>query len=122
MGDTSEDAPESRAATTRREFIGGAAVVLTVVGAVVGKRVARALSPAPTRAQCEALLSRWLSHASRQRDPAVDDEDVAGAEALARTKPEYLADVDRCQRELTAEEVACGIESTYEDALERCVQ
>lgn len=121
MSAASDDAPDSRA-STRREFFGGAAVVLGVVGAVVGKRALRALSPAPTRAQCEALLSRWLSHASRQHDPAVEDDDVAGAEALARTKPEFVADLDRCQNELTADEVVCGIESTYEDALERCVQ
>ncbi len=109
-------------AVARRDLLGGAAVVLGLVGVVSGKRLLRALSAAPTQAQCEALVARWVEHASRQRDPAVDDDDVAAARAAAPSTPEYVADLERCREQLTAEEVACAVEATYLDALERCVQ
>jgi hypothetical protein len=106
----------------RRELLGGVAVVLGVTGFVLGKRVVRALATPPSREDCEALLERWLEHASRQRDPLVDDTDVAVARERARTRPEFLADLERCEEQLTKGEVECGIEAPNADALERCVQ
>ncbi len=109
----------------RRELFGGAGVVLAVFGVVLGKRAARAISVATrgaTREQCETLLDHWINHASRQQDPLVQDDDIERAEQVARGKPEYLVDLQRCEDELTSAEVACGIGAPNADAFERCVQ
>jgi hypothetical protein len=123
---TPSEATSSERAS-RREFLGGAGVVVAVTGAVVGQRGWRWLSrvafgQTPSHDQCEQLLARWLSHASRQRDPLVEERQIDQAEALARQKPQYVVDLARCENELTSDEVACGIEAPNADALERCVQ
>lgn len=107
----------------RREFLAGLAIVLGVAGFVAAKRVWRGFAASPTPEQCTALLDRYLDHKSRQRDPELDDNDIARARQKARAdEPAYLSDLAACRDQLTAAEVECGIATSNVDDLERCVQ
>jgi hypothetical protein len=116
-------ASEEASRPARREFLAGLAIVLGVAGFVASKRIWRSIAASPTAEQCTALLDRYLDHKSRQRDPELDDNDIARAREKARAdEPAYLSDLAACRDQLTAAEVECGIASSNVDDLERCVQ
>jgi hypothetical protein len=120
------DLPASEAShdprPARRDALGAVLVVLAVLTAAVATRIVRILSPQPTVTQCEALLDRYVEHASRQHDPAVDDQDIAHAIGSSREEPKRDADVQDCRRRLSAAQVTCALECHDVDAIERCLQ
>lgn len=108
--------------TLRRDFFAALAVVGALVTLVVGKAVVTRLMPRPTEAQCTALLDRYVEHASRARDPALDDGDIQAAVSRAQTDASRARDLAACERELSASEVECGLRSPNVDEMERCLQ
>jgi hypothetical protein len=106
----------------RRDFIAALTVVVAVVLIVAGKFVVERLMPRPSPAQCAALLDRYLEHASRAADPAVDEGDIEATRTRAETDASRYRDLSACERELTRAEVECGLASPNVDEMERCLQ
>jgi hypothetical protein len=107
---------------TRRDFFAALVVVTLIGGLVLGKWLFQRFAPRPSEQQCSELLDRYLEHASRQRDPAVDDDDIDAARERSLAEPTRMADVRACQRELTESQVRCGLASPNVDDMERCMQ
>lgn len=113
----------SEVTAARRDLWLSLAVIALVVGVAAGKQLVQRFGARPSQEACEALLDRYLEHASRQRVPDVDDDDIGRAQAASRERPEARdRDLLACQRELTADQVTCGLAAPNVDELERCVQ
>ena len=122
MPEVTTSPPGAEAPRRRRDMIAALAVVGLVVGAVVAKRVAHALAPAPSEQQCADLLDHYLAQASRQQHPDVKDEEVKRAQQSVHGQRSQLVEVDRCRHQLSAAQVECGLRSGNVDELERCLQ
>ena len=117
------DSPGASATTAEQRFgfVASLAVMVLVIGVVLGGKLYRSLSPRPDESQCAELLDRYIEHKSRQRYPEVKDEAIARAQ---RTVPVATkrADLDNCRRELSAAQVSCGLRAPNIDEIERCLQ
>jgi hypothetical protein len=118
----SEVTPSVPPSGARWDMVAALVVVVGLVGFVVARTVAQSLAQRPSAEQCGALLDRYLDHASRQHDPNVESDDVARAIRASEGNPTRLADLQRCQSDLTASQVECALDSPNVDELERCVQ
>ncbi len=122
-GQETNDEPSGHDRLARRRALLAAVVVMALVTGYLGvRRLAHLLAARPTEEQCAALLSRYLEHATRQREPLANDEDIAHAKEHAAEAPTYVADLASCRRRLTAAQVQCGLDAPNVDDLERCLQ
>ncbi len=112
----------SEVTAARRDLWLSFGVIAAVLAAALAKPLWQRFAARPTPEACDALLDRYLEHASRQHVPDADDDDIDRALASSREGPERERDLIACQRELTAEQVTCGLQAPNVDELERCVQ
>lgn len=107
---------------TRADVLATLAVVASVTAVAAARPTLRALAERPSRAECMALLERYVEHTARAVDPdparaaAAIEERMAAAAAAAGERG-----FPRCEAELTREEVACGLRAGSADELERCL-
>ena len=104
------------------DLLAALAVVGLLSGAVGLRAAFRAVAGRPTSAECLALLDRYVEHVAHA---AVADQArfaVAVAERRAAAKA-VVAErgFPRCETELTHDEVACGLQASNADELERCL-
>lgn len=108
---------------TRAEVLGTVAIVVVLVGLVAARGVARRLGPHPTRAECDALLDRYVEHLVAAEGgrlptpPDVLEERRARARAKAAADPEFA----RCPIALTRDEATCALHANGADEFERCL-
>jgi len=103
----------ARGPAARREVIATLAIVGLFAALALGRPLWRRLARHPTPERCAAMLDRYAEQQARayERAPA-----RPGA-----TRKRDAADVMRCARELTDDEVECALEAGNADALERCL-
>lgn len=113
--------PESAAAPTRiaarREILATLAIVFGLLALLGGQRLRRRFSAHPTAEQCGAMLDRYAEQRARAARPDGDRSPEPGPP----TAPHPPADIARCARELTMDELGCAMRSGYADELERCL-
>ena len=119
---TDFDPSSGRAADVEWAFAAVAAILVAGALFVLRRPLVLLLSPRPSEHECSELVERHLDQALRQRKPGLDDVTVAKAVVAARGTPEHRRDVQRCRRQLTQQQVRCGVAAPDVDALERCVQ
>lgn len=102
---------EEASAPTRRDVLATLAIVGAFAVIAAGRPVARRLARHPTPDRCAAMLQRYAEHEAKAYNRAP-------AKAPA---PIDEADVARCTRELTDDEVECALKSGWADELERCL-
>lgn len=106
---------ESR--STRREALATLLIIGAISAAAIGRPIARKLARHPSRERCAAMLDRYAEQTARAYERAPTPRASAAPEA----PPSRLADVARCTRELTDDEVECALKAGYADELERCL-
>lgn len=110
------------ARSRRGDFLISAGIVLVVVGAVAGPSWARCHAQRPSRAQCVALLDRWVEHSIRAREPEVKPEVVTDRLRRLIDNERRSTNLSLCERELAVAEVECALDAPNVDELERCLQ
>ena len=110
----SAEPPATPQRATRSDVIATLVIIVATLALVAARPVTRKLARHPTREQCAAMLDLYAEQQARAANltPPTDASERAGA-----APPE----IDRCMRDLTAEEVECALRATYVDAIERCL-
>ena len=111
----------------RREVIATLAIVGTILGMALARPLLRRLEPRPPVEQCAAMLAHYaeeqvrairlvrpLSSTEPTRPRASELPPAAGGARAA-------LEIERCSRDLTAEEVDCAVHAGNVDEIERCL-
>ncbi|WP_437925483.1 hypothetical protein WMF37_41520 [Sorangium sp. So ce291] len=104
----------------RADVLATLAIVLLVVGVVAGRAALRRLAARPSPEACAALLDRYVELVLRAATPEPAASQVAERKALAREAAGERGFV-RCEADLTQAEVACALQASNADDLERCL-
>jgi hypothetical protein len=88
------------------------AVVLGFVGIIAIRPLLRRLSQHPSPEQCAALLDRYGEQELRAAEPSRPPPDRL---------PALPAQIERCVRTLTTEELDCAMRANNIDEIERCL-
>lgn len=102
-----------RSGAPRREVIATLVIVSVFVGLVGARPLWRRAARHPTPERCAAMLDRAAEQQARSYERA----------PTPAPAPRSLeaADVRKCVRELTDDEVECALKAGYIDELERCL-
>ncbi len=106
----------------RYELIAASVVIVLAVGTALGNKLWRRLQPRPEQQQCEQLVDRYIEQASRQLHPDADEQAIKRAVAASARQATRNRDVQACRRDLSAEQVGCGLRAPNIDEMERCLQ
>jgi hypothetical protein len=88
------------------------AIVFGLLGFVAIRPLLRRLAKHPSPEQCAAMLDRYAEQEAQAAAPSRPPPD---------SPPPSPAQVERCARELTAEEVGCALKANNIDEIERCL-
>lgn len=112
--------PSPRAPPGRRiDALATLLILGAFVAAAASRPLLRRLAAHPSRDQCARMLDRYAEEEARAADPKRADKGGSLDDAPSRSIE--AATLDRCTRDLTAEEVTCALRSGGADELERCL-
>jgi hypothetical protein len=103
----------------RIEALATLVIVGAFLAAVAARPLLRRLAAHPTREQCAQMLDRYAEEEARAADPKRAEKGGSLDDAPARSID--APTLDRCTRDLTAEEITCALRSGGADELERCL-
>lgn len=115
----SDDAPPSPG--DRFEALATGVVVLVAAALALGPRAIAAVGPHATRAECDALLDRYVEHLAfvdGEKRRAIVEERRSAARRLAVDD----LDFQRCPDVVTQAQAACARDAPDADAFERCLE
>ena len=105
---------------TRLEVLSTLAIIGGLLGVLGARAIIRRLGPHPSQALCAAMLERYADHQARAAE-IVERPTRHAAPAPDGGRKASPAEVARCARELTSDEVDCAMRSNNADELERCL-
>jgi len=113
-----DDSGDTRRA--RNELLGALAIVAGTAALALGPGLAARFSPHPSKAECEALLTRYVELKERAVSEKMNRKSYAAALDSARrtTGPAFAG----CTSEVTMDEAACTRRANNADEFERCLR
>lgn len=105
----------------RADLLASIGIVAIIVGVAIAEPIRRRFAAHPSKAECEAMLDRYVEHLAAAEGLAKSDASLAARRALARSGAARHPEFARCPEALTLEESRCALRASNADEFERCL-